>query len=176
MRLELLTGEQMLVRRAELVSVYREAFTGPPWHENEDAVVAFRDRLTADAGRPGFRAVLATGSGKSCGFGTAWPTASPFPTGRSYGNVLAALGPTRTAELLVGALEVDELAVAPHARGQGLAGRLLDLLCDQCRSWLLTSPSAPDAVRLYERSGWLRVGEDPEVVVFVRPERTTGVQ
>ncbi|WP_406319439.1 hypothetical protein OHA77_19365 [Streptosporangium sp. NBC_01639] len=55
MRLELLTGEQTLVRRSELVSVYREAFTGPPWHEDEDAVVAFHDRLTADAGRPAGR-------------------------------------------------------------------------------------------------------------------------
>ncbi|GAA2417969.1 GNAT family N-acetyltransferase [Nonomuraea africana] len=171
MRIDLLTGEQALVRRAELVSVYREAFTGPPWQEGEDAVVAFRDRLTADADRPGFRAVLAGEGERPCGFGTAWPTASPFPTGRSYDKVRAALGPDRTAELLVGALEVDELAVAPHARGQGLAGRILDLLCGQRRSWLLTSPKAPDAVRLYERSGWLRAGEDSDVVVFVRCSR-----
>ncbi|GAA3314349.1 GNAT family N-acetyltransferase [Nonomuraea dietziae] len=169
MTLDVLTGEQTLLRRAELVSVYREAFTGPPWHESEEAVGAFHDRLTADAGRAGFRAVLATGDAGPCGFGTAWPTTSPFPTERSYGKVLAALGQDGTAHHLVGALEVDELAVAPHARGQGLAGRILDLLCDQRRSWLLTSPKAPDAIRLYERSGWRRVVDDPEVVVFVKP-------
>ncbi|GAA3666563.1 hypothetical protein GCM10022224_033240 [Nonomuraea antimicrobica] len=45
-------------------------------------------------------------------------------------------------------------------RWQGMAGRIFDLLCGQRRSWLLTAPSAPDAVRLYERSGWLRVGEE----------------
>lgn len=165
MTLDLLTGEQSLVRQPELVHLYRSAFTGPPWHENETAVTAFDTRLTADARRPGFRAVLAAGRG----FGTAWPTASPFPAERSYGRVLAVLGPERVSELLVGALEVDELAVAPEARGQGLAGRLLDLLCGQRRGWLLTSPDASDAVRLYERSGWERAGEDRDVVVFVRP-------
>ncbi|MFC5831307.1 hypothetical protein [Nonomuraea insulae] len=96
MTLGLLTGEQSLVRQPELVHLYRSAFTGPPWHENESAVTAFDTRLTADARRPGFRAALA-------------------------------------------------------------AGR-----------WLLTSPGASDAVRLYERSGWERAGEDRDVVVFVR--------
>ncbi|MEV4395149.1 GNAT family N-acetyltransferase [Nonomuraea sp. NPDC049607] len=169
-RLELLTGDQALARRAELIDLYREVFTGPPWNEREAEVADFGVRFAADAALPGFRAVLAVGDAGPCGFGTAWPTASPLPQTRSYGKVLAALGPDGVSRLLAGALQVDELAVAPRARGRGLAGRILDLLCGGRRSWLLTSVHAPDAIRLYERLEWRRVGENGGIVVFVKPE------
>ncbi|TMR07711.1 hypothetical protein ETD86_50905 [Nonomuraea turkmeniaca] len=39
--------------------------------------------------------------------------------------------------------EGERGAVSPHARGQGLAGRILDLLCDGADAcWLLTAPAA----------------------------------
>ncbi|MFI6920263.1 GNAT family N-acetyltransferase [Nonomuraea spiralis] len=169
-RLELMTGDEALGRRAELMDLYREVFTGPPWNEGEGEVADFGDRFAVDAARPGFRAVLAFGDTGLCGFGTAWTTASPLPVARSYGKVLAALGPEGVDRFLVGALQVDELAVAPHARGRGLAGRILDLLCGGDRSWLLTSTGAPDAIRLYERLGWRRAGENDGIVVFTNPE------
>lgn len=85
------------------------------------------------------------------GLGTAWPTQSPFPTGRAYDRVRAELG-DEVETRLVGTLEIDELAVSPHARGHGLAGRILDLLCDGADAcWLLTAPAAVDAIRLYEK-------------------------
>ncbi|GAA2997779.1 hypothetical protein GCM10020229_07720 [Kitasatospora albolonga] len=81
----------------------------------------------------------------------------------------AALG-DQVGTRLAGTLEVDELAVAPHARGRGLAGRLLNLLCEgQDACWLLTSPNARSVVRLYERHGWQRLPAGPDVVVFTRP-------
>ncbi|MEU1723123.1 GNAT family N-acetyltransferase [Nonomuraea sp. NPDC005692] len=169
-RLELLTGEQALARRAELIDLYREVFTGPPWNEGEGEVAEFGVRFAADAARPGFRVVLAVEGARPCGFGTAWPTATPLPHTRSYGKVLAALGPDGVSRILAGALQVDELAVAPRARGRGLAGRILDLLCGESRSWLLTSVNAPDAIRLYERLGWRRAGENDGIVVFLNPE------
>ncbi|MEV0623031.1 GNAT family N-acetyltransferase [Nonomuraea sp. NPDC050404] len=169
MKLERLTGPQALARTDHLVEIYLDAFSGPPWHENERDAAAFAERLAADVRRPGFTAVLASDGGRPMGFGTAWPTPAPFPTGRAYDLVRAGLG-DEVETRLVGALEVDELAVCRQARGRGLAGRILDLLCagaDTC--WLLTLPAAADAVRLYERLGWERLtGPDAEVAVFSR--------
>jgi len=165
MHLERLEGRGTLARVRQLTKIYRAAFAGPPWHEDERAADAFAERLVADARRPGFAAVLAGDSGDPAGFGTAWPTPGPFPTGRAYDLVRAELGDTVETRL-VGALEVDELAVSPHARGQGLAGRILDLLCGSAEScWLLTAPQAADAIRLYERLGWRRpAGPEAKVV------------
>lgn len=166
MRLERLSADEALARTPAFVELYRTAFAEPPWNEDGTQADAFAGRLAADARRPGFTAVLASDSGRPAGFGTAWPTQPPFPANRAYGRVRAELG-DRVDSHLVGALEVDELAVAPHARGQGLAARILDLLCaDAPRAWLLTSPQATPAIRLYERLGWHRL-TTPEATVAV---------
>ncbi|WP_311318300.1 hypothetical protein [Streptomyces sp. 840.1] len=77
----------------------------------------------------------------------------PGPHG--YSRISAAPGPERTAAWLVGALEVDELALGPRARGAGLAAALLDSVTapavdGRCR--LITSARAGPALRLYP--GW----------------------
>ncbi|WP_327585513.1 GNAT family N-acetyltransferase [Nonomuraea sp. NBC_00507] len=169
MKLERLAGPEALAHTAQLVDIYRAAFSGPPWYEDGYGTAAFAERLTADVRRPGFAAVLAGHDGVPAGLGTAWPTQSPFPTGRAYDRVRAELG-DEVETRLVGTLEIDELAVSPHARGHGLAGRILDLLCDGADAcWLLTAPAAVDAIRLYEKLGWRRLTR-PEagVVVFTR--------
>lgn len=168
-RLERLTGEEALARVGELIEIYSVSFNGPPWYEDGNGIADFANRLSTDARRPGFAAVLASQDGKPAGFGTAWPTQSPFPTGRAYERVRAQLG-DRTETRLVGALEVDELAVSPHARGQGWAARILDLLCAGATDcWLLTAPKAQDAIRLYERLGWQRLTKpEADIVVFLR--------
>ncbi|WP_157247110.1 GNAT family N-acetyltransferase [Nonomuraea typhae] len=167
--IERLTPARARARAGELTGLYREAFRAPPWNEDEAAVAAFGERLRADTRRDAFVAVLAVEEGRPCGFGTAWRTPAPFPRDRSYGELLAALGPEEVKRSLIGALEVDELAVAPHARGRGLAGRLLAELCaGEPRCWLLTSAEAPDAVGLYERLGWRRLNEAGKVIAFTR--------
>ncbi|MFB9523780.1 GNAT family N-acetyltransferase [Streptomyces cremeus] len=167
-------------RADDLVSVYAEVFTAPPWNEPADAVPAFRERLDADRRRPGFRAAVAPardGGPGAAGFASGWTTPGPFPADRSAGRVAAQLGP-RLRPLLVGAFQVDELAVRPCARGTGLGRRLLAAVCDGAardgRVWLLTARSAPDAVAFYRRLGWHEVlpepGADPgDVVVFLAP-------
>jgi ribosomal protein S18 acetylase RimI-like enzyme len=154
MRLDRLAGHETLAHLGALTGIYRDAFREPPWHEDQGAVDAFAERLASDAHRPGFTAVLAHVDGAPAGFGTAWRTPDPFPTGRAYDRVRAQLGDdVRTR--LVGALEVDELAVSPHARGRGLAERILALLCEGADTrWLLTDPRAAAAIRLYRRLGW----------------------
>lgn len=95
-----------------------------------------------------------------CGFATAWTTPDAFPTDRSYGHVAKALGPERVTAWLCGARVVDELAVAPAARGTGAAAALLTAVTEGApggRCWLLTSVRAEAALRFYRREGWRRV-------------------
>jgi GNAT superfamily N-acetyltransferase len=166
-----LTGSDVLGVADELVDAYVEVFAEPPWNEDpERARAGFRRRLAVDARRPGFRAVLVP----RAGFATAWTTSAPFRTDRAYPAVSARLGARRVDELLVGALEVDELAVLPRARGSGLGRRLLDAVtADAPRAWLLTSVQATDAVAFYRRMGWVEpapeAGSESGVVVFLKP-------
>lgn len=147
--------------------VYARAFAAPPWNEDPAAADDYAERLVRDALRPGFTAAVATAREAAgataratvAGFATAWTTPEVFPADRSYGQVAEALGHGRTRAWLCGALEVNELAVAPEAQGSGLGAGLLDAVTGPApdgRCWLLTSMRAEPALRLYERAGWLR--------------------
>ncbi|MFI5916546.1 GNAT family N-acetyltransferase [Dactylosporangium sp. NPDC051541] len=156
--------------------LYRDVFTAPPWNEDEARVEEFRARLRQDAARPGFRAVVAEVDGRWAGFTTAWPTRRPFPAGRAYGAVRDRLGPGRTDELLVGALEIDEVAVSPAVQGRGVGGRLLEATLATVpdrRAWLLTWTTSAQAIGFYRRHGWQPAHPIPdtadEVVVFLSP-------
>jgi ribosomal protein S18 acetylase RimI-like enzyme len=170
-------GTEVLAVADELGEAYMEVFSAPPWSKEDPGLRQFRERLDADAVRPGFRAAVAT-SGSSVddvdGFATGWTTPARWRTDRAYPKVAAQLGPERLADLLIGALEVDELAVRARARRQGLGRRLLDaLLHDAPRAWLLTARQATDTVAFYERGGWHEVpplpGTTNDVVVFLAP-------
>ncbi len=79
--------------------------------------------------------------------------------------------------------EVKRMFVVPHARRQGVAGRLLaelerharDLGCHTLR--LETGNKQPEAISLYERSGFLRIpcwavyAEDPVSICFEKSMR-----
>jgi GNAT superfamily N-acetyltransferase len=160
----------------ELAAVYQEVFTAPPWNEGSGAAQEFLDRLALDRLRPGFLAVTAPSPAGMDGFVSGWTTRAPFPRDRAYDRVARQLG-TRTAPLLVGAYEVDEVAVRPGARGTGLGGRLLAAALGAAapdgRAWLLTARSATDTVRFYRRRGWHEVAPRPgpgdDVAVFLAP-------
>ncbi|KOG31586.1 GNAT family N-acetyltransferase [Streptomyces resistomycificus] len=170
-------GTELLTHADDLHSVYAEAFCAPPWNEDEEMAVEFGRRLPVDARRPGFTAALAFAGEEVTGFVTAWTTPTPFPTGRSYPEAAAGLGPERTAEWLCGAREIDELAVRAGARGAGLASGLLAAVvadAPEGRSWLLTSVRSPRAVTFYRRQGWVQVThpspDDTGIVVFLGPD------
>lgn len=138
--------------------VYGEVFSAPPWNEAPADAALYLARLTSDAERPGFTAALALDDADAVGgFATGWTTPDPFPSDRSYGHVARALGPERLEVWLCGALEVDELAVAPAARGAGLGAALLSAVSGAApdgRCWLLTSVRAEATMRFYRRAGW----------------------
>jgi ribosomal protein S18 acetylase RimI-like enzyme len=177
MRMVRYEGPATLTMADELRDVYADAFSGPPWNKRQAGIDQFRDRLDTDASRPGFRAVVTTSPAGIDGFATGWITGRPFRSDRAYGMVAEQLGPGRVGRMLVGALEVDELAVRPRARRSGLGRQLLgELISDapEGRAWLLTARQITDTVAFYRRIGWSKVpslsGPDNDVVVFLSPD------
>ncbi|MFD9726178.1 GNAT family N-acetyltransferase [Streptomyces sp. NPDC059072] len=161
----------------ELVDTYADVFSAPPWNEDEETIRQFAGRLQTDTRRPGFRAALAQSEAGIDGFATAWVTPAVFPRGRAYPQVAAQLGADRVRGLLTGALEIDELAVRPHARGRGTGRALLTEMTADApdgKAWLLTSRLATDTVATYRRLGWHEVaalpGTETGVIVFLSPD------
>nr|WP_238351194.1 GNAT family N-acetyltransferase [Kribbella shirazensis] len=160
----------------ELTTAYVEVFTAPPFEHRdpEETRRAFRKRLEADVERDGFQAwIERSGDGRIAGFLTGWTTPAPFRTDRSYGSVLDRLGTEQVEALLIGAFEVDELGVLQHARGTGLARRLLEAAgAANPRAWLLAWNQNHDAIAFYRHLGWTEPevrGPEHDIVVFVSP-------
>ncbi|WP_327283601.1 MULTISPECIES: GNAT family N-acetyltransferase [unclassified Streptomyces] len=170
-------GRAVLDLVDELVDAYADVFSAPPWNEDEETIRQFSVRLQADSRRRGFRTALAQSAAGIDGFATAWLTPATFPKDRGYAQVSAQLGPQRVRELLTGALEIDELAVRPYARGHGTGRALLTEITADApdrRAWLLTSRLAIDTVATYRRLGWHEVtslpGTQTGVIVFLSPD------
>ena len=167
-------GRDILDIADELTAAYAEVFTAPPFahRDPEETRIAFRNRLAGDAERAGFQAwVERSDDGRIAGFVTGWTTPAPFRTDRSYGSVLDRLGAEQVAELLIGAFEVDELGVRQHARGTGLARRLLEAATQaNARAWLLAWNQNHAAIAFYRHLGWQEPeirGPEHDILVFV---------
>ncbi len=69
-----------------------------------------------------------------------------------------------------GFAEVKRLYIVPERRGRGFARRLMHHLEDAARAYghtmvrLETGKQAPDAIQLYERLGYVRIGAFPPYV------------
>jgi ribosomal protein S18 acetylase RimI-like enzyme len=160
----------------ELTTAYVEVFTAPPFERRdpEETRIAFRKRLEGDAERDGFKAwIERSEDGRIAGFLTGWTTPAPFRTDRSYGSVLDRLGADQVEQLLIGAFEVDELGVRRHARGTGLARRLLEAAtAEHERAWLLAWNQNHAAIAFYRHLGWKEPeprGPAHDILVFVTP-------
>ncbi|MFD7160070.1 GNAT family N-acetyltransferase [Kribbella sp. NPDC059898] len=168
-------GTEILAIEDQLADAYGEVFSRPPFDRPQDSVAHFLERLAADIRRPGFRGVVAGAEGRVDGFATGWITPTPFRTDRAYGTVLQQFGESAVENLLVGALEVDELGVRPSARRSGLARHLLTLLTRHApnhRAWLLTPTWATDTVAFYNHLGWhpAHPNKPGTVTVFLSPK------
>lgn len=176
-------GATVLDLAEDLVDAYAEVFSAPPWNEDEETIQRFHYRLRSDAVRPGFRAVLSQSRTGIDGFAIAKLTPKSLPDTPTYAKIVSHLGEARVEELLLGALELDELAVRRHARPKGLGRTLLAELAADApsgRAWVRLSPLARNAVASYRRLGWQEVpplnpdaeggtGNGNGVLVFLSP-------
>ncbi|TDW21702.1 GNAT family N-acetyltransferase [Kribbella kalugense] len=169
-------GRDVLEIADELTTAYVEVFTAPPFEHRdpEETRIAFRKRLEGDVERAGFQArIERSEDGRIAGFVTGWTTPAPFRTDRSYGSVLDRIGAEQVEDLLIGAFEVDELGVLQHARGTGLARRLLMAAAEaNPRAWLLAWNQNHDAIAFYRHLGWTEPevrGREHDILVFVSP-------
>ncbi|MFG2666241.1 GNAT family N-acetyltransferase [Streptomyces sp. NPDC048387] len=140
--------------------IYAEAFAEPPHEETADDVAAAFRLFPVQAGRPGFRAVLARDAqGKPIGMAYG----HPVPPDTTWWDELTRPVPDamrredgrRTFGLM-------ELAVRAPWRRQGVARRLHDMLLDGIaaeRVLLNVHPSSRAAPAAYRTWGYHRIGE-----------------
>lgn len=141
--------------RDTIVGIYRAAFAGPPYYEDEEHVQGFRWSLNRHKRRPGFRCLLARYNGKATGFAYG-ATCRPGDWWRDC--VAAGLQPEQVACWLEDAFELIELAVLPAEQGKGIGGRLHDALLagvPHRMALLSTHHSETPAMHLYRRRGWV---------------------
>ncbi|MFC0624928.1 GNAT family N-acetyltransferase [Kribbella deserti] len=176
MKLTTLTGSETAPIIDDLDQLYRAVFSAPPWNEEPAELDTFRGRLEENLARPGFRLVTGVVDGELRGFGAGWATEPPFRRDRAYGTVYDELGADQVERHLLGAFEVDELAVHPASQGLGLGRAVLSTLCAGEPSWLLTARRALDTVGFYRRIGWQELPAqvpNPRLVVFISPAPST---
>jgi GNAT superfamily N-acetyltransferase len=143
----------------ELVSVYAEVFSEPPYGWSEEHIRLFRERLQSQQQRPGFSMFVAYSNAEIIGFafGLDLPDSS-----RWWSGLLAPLPTDVVTEWPGRTFVLIELLVRRQWRRQGIASKLHDLLLQdrsEERATLTALPEAKAAQAAYVKWGWLKVGQ-----------------
>jgi ribosomal protein S18 acetylase RimI-like enzyme len=160
-----LNPERALSQVEAITAIYREAFTEPPFCENESHVARFRDSWEGSIQAPGFSFVAATAPhGEMVGFACGWPS-------RADDKWHSVLAKSAGEEWCRNAFVLAELAVKRKYRGLGLGKILSDVLLRpvaQETAYLITLDSDTHAYRLYKKEGWERIapGIAPKLVAL----------
>jgi ribosomal protein S18 acetylase RimI-like enzyme len=148
--------------RNQILSIYREAFSTPPYSRGEIDVHSFSGSFARHRERKGFRCVVARDgrSAQIIGF-TYGYTSAP---GQWWHDLVEGVMDSATArEWLSDTFELVELAVSPPSQGQGAGGRLHDTLLAGLphRAAVLSTMQAETvALKLYRKRGWITLLED----------------
>ncbi|GAB3805627.1 hypothetical protein GCM10027605_31960 [Micromonospora zhanjiangensis] len=138
-----------------LVDLYAVVYAESPYSEGPDQVARFRHGIPDDTTRDGFELVVAADeTGTVVGAAYGWT----MPTGKWWSRATTA-GPVHV--VAADKLAVMEWLVHPGHRGRGIgAGLMRRLLADRRERWAtLASDPRSAARRMYERAGWVQVGE-----------------
>lgn len=152
------SAQQVVHNRYDIGTVYRNAFATYPYYTPAQVAVNFIDQtLPAHVQRPGFRCIVALNTEYHTLLGFAYGyTGTPGQWWRD--NVAKALAPELTAHWMQGYFEVVELAVSPTVQGQGIGGRIHDILLggiSHPRALLSTHAALTPARHMYDRRGWM---------------------
>lgn len=139
----------------QLERLYRECFTGPPWHESEERLGVFRDRLGGHLTNGGAGGVVVADGDELVGAVYGWPAGPDLATGSPFDDALAAaVTPTIARRLVAPAVVVAELMVDPRHQRRGIGRALLTRYVEGWpAAWLATHPDAP-AATMYRQAGW----------------------
>jgi GNAT superfamily N-acetyltransferase len=137
----------------ELLPVYVEVYSEPPYSRGPKDFEGFRSRYEQQSSMPGFELITATAAEGLAGF----TYGLPFLAGRWWRGALE-MPPPEVKD--APKFAIVELVVRRAYRGQGLGRKLMDTLLSQRPekyATLLANPLAP-ARTMYERWGWRQVG------------------
>jgi ribosomal protein S18 acetylase RimI-like enzyme len=159
-----------------VVEVYRLAFSAPPYNRGLAEAILFRDTFAQHTRRQGFRMAGAfeRGSGLLVGFAYGFAC---LPGNWWYEKVSAAGGRQFTERWLRGSFQLAEIGVIPEWQGQGVGGRLFDILLEDLphpRAVLSTLAQETPAQALYRSRGWQVLIEEMYFPAVARTYRIMG--
>ncbi|MFF0725577.1 GNAT family N-acetyltransferase [Streptomyces sp. NPDC004134] len=154
-------GAAAAEKLGSFLPAYREVYVEPPYREGPEDVADFTGLFAVQAGRPGFRVVLAVDGGEEV-VGFAYGFRLPPDTGW-WRNLLRPPSADFTAEDGQRTFAVIELAVRKPWRRQGVARRLHAALLDGLAVERVTltvrpEPEAAPARAAYESWGYRKLG------------------
>jgi GNAT superfamily N-acetyltransferase len=160
-----------------LITIYRDAFSVPPYGKKEKEVLDFARSFPQHVKREGFRiAVALEETEQVLGFAYGYTNT---PDQLWHEKVAQVLPSQVVAEWLPGSFRLVEMAVAPKVQGQGIGGLLHDRLLSDlpCRKAVLSTLAAEtNAYRMYRKRGWGVLLEEIFFPGVVRPYRIMGLE
>jgi GNAT superfamily N-acetyltransferase len=161
-----------------ILEVYRAAFSPAPYFAGPAQLAHIRNVIPAHARRSGFRCVTAHDKTTSRLIGFAYGYTGA--RGQWWTDqVSSALARGERDQWLPGHFEFVELAVDPAFQGQGIGGRLHDLLIagrTEGRALLSTIDQPTPARALYERRGWVTLRRNFHFAGGDKPYRIMGLR
>ncbi len=157
-----LTVPQIEARQAQIVAVYRSAFTPLPYNKPEAEIAEFAGSFLNQVGRHGYRfvAALEHNSDRLVGFTYGYSSrAGPW----WYEHASRVLPELAGTSWLEDSFQLVEIALLLEFQGQGVGGRMHDHLLagvPHPRAILATLHADTVAFRLYRSRGWAVLGEN----------------
>ena len=173
-----LTNQQVEAFQAQLVTIYRDAFSMSPYGKEEAEVVDFAQSLPRHVEKEGFRIVVALEdrTKHAVGFGYGYANT---PDQLWYAEVAKAVQPWMVAEWLTGSFRLVEMAVTPEEQGQGIGGLLHDHLLKGLsyqKAVLSTMAAETNAYSMYHKRGWRVLLDNFFFPGVARPYRIMGLE
>lgn len=156
MRVEYLSGEQVIYLLDQVTAVYRAAFAGAPYNRQEAEVAEFARALPVHTKRDGFRSAVAVDENGRGIIGIAYGYRTQ-PGQWWYDHVSRALGDKAARAWLGDAFQVTEVAVVPEHQRQGIGGAIHDRLLAGLiypRAVLSTLDAETPGRTMYRNRGW----------------------
>jgi GNAT superfamily N-acetyltransferase len=146
----------LLNQRDAVADAYLETYSLPPYFENQQDVVLFKQRWPKLINKPNFRLAIAheRGSQQLIGFAYGWLAS---PSDDLHGILLENLEAAQSVLWTSDSFELADFAILPGYQGKGagreIYSRLFDGVSQKC-AILKTHASDSVAVQMYRRRGW----------------------